>query len=251
MVLLTLAAMLPACASTFVHMQESYVPHDNSRPAQVLLRVTGEACEWKLFGLFAVSGDNSANTAMADLTNSSPKIDNILAVHVIETSTWYLLVSKACTEVSGYPVVYKDTLPKLALFDVRMLRAGEKVRASDLAKGGVQMSASVMPTPEVAPTATVTPTPTTSTAVKKGTEVKKTVAVTKTVTPPPAESAPTQAQCEAKCGKFAGLWKGSDAIKTTIRGQCVKKCLVPGNKAYRECIEDASKIDDITRCNSL
>lgn len=245
--LLLLLALPSACVSSFVQMQESYVPHDPTRPAQVLQRVTREACEWRLFGFLPISGDNSANTAVADLISSSPKIDNILAVHVTTTSTLYLVVWKVCTEVSGYPVVYKDNQPRLTPFRARMPKAGEKVRSKALATGNVPTASSTFGSAGATKSS-----PAHSAATSIPSKPTKAGNWPKSDTPAkPTIRGPTQSECESKCGRFAGLWKGSDAIKTTIRAQCMKKCLIPENSAYRKCIEEASKIEDITRCNAL
>ncbi len=236
LIALTLAVLLaPACTNSFRQLETAYAPHDFARPVQVYPRLSGEACEWRLFGIIAVSGDNSATEAMSKLTRSSPKIDNLVSVQVMEHNANYVFVSKSCTVVSANPVVYKDTLPKWELFEANMM-AGRLVKKPDVTPGGAPAPGPVANTPTPAPTG------------KSGPVVKK----EEPPTPVPAKkSAPTQAQCEAKCANFATLWKGSDAIRGTIRGQCVKKCLQPENEAYRSCIEGASKIDDIGKCNNM
>jgi len=231
--LLLVALLASACTTSFRQLETSYAPHDFSRPVQVYPRLTGEACEWRLFGFIAVSGDNTATEAMGKLTRSSAKIDNLVSVQVMEHNANYLVISKSCTVVSGYPVVYKDALPKWEPFEANMM-AGRLVKKPDVSPGGT-------PSPQ----GPVAPPP----SGKSGPTVKRDV-------PPPPEpapknSAPTQQQCESKCANFAVLWKGSDAIRGTIRGQCVKKCLQPENAEYRKCIEGASKIDDIAKCNNM
>ncbi|MBM4352820.1 MAG: hypothetical protein FJ109_03340 [Deltaproteobacteria bacterium] len=230
---LLLAVLLAsACTTTFRQLETSYAPHDFSRPVQVYPRLAGEACEWRLFGLIAVSGDNSATEAMSKLTRSSAKIDNLLSVQVMENNVNYLVVSKSCTHVSAYPVVYKDTLPKWEPFEGNMM-SGRLVKKPEVSPGG-----GAVPTP-------VSPPP----PGKTGPTVKRDEPP---IPPPPTKSTvPTQSQCESKCASFATLWKGSDAIRGTIRGQCVKKCLQPENEEYRKCIEGASKIDDIGKCNNM
>jgi len=237
LIVLSLAVLLiPACTTSFRQLETAYAPHDFARPVQVYPRLSGEACQWRLFGFIAVAGDNSAVEAMAKLTRSSPKIDNLVSVQVMEQNANYLVVSKSCTVVSANPVVYKDTLPKWQLFEANMM-AGRLVKQPEVTPGGT-----VAPGPTPPP---VGPAP----IAKTGPTVKK----EEPPTPAPAakKSAPTQAQCESKCANFATLWKGSDAIRGTIRGQCVKKCLQPENEAYRSCIEGASKIDDIGKCNNM
>jgi len=216
-----------SCTTSFSQLQTSYVPHDETRPVQVYPRLKGSACEWKLFGLLGVGGDRSANTAIAKMTRGSAKIDNLFGLQVEESTGFYLLISKVCTNVSAYPVVYKDANPKRQLFEANMM-AGRLVKQPAAPGGGT-----VAPTPtRTTPTPTYRP-PTTAPA------------------PTPRAVLPTKRQCESKCTKFAKLWSGSNAIRSTIRGQCVKKCLTPENGAYRDCIDGASKIDDIAKCNSM
>ncbi len=216
-----------SCTTSFIQLQTSYVPHNESRPVQVYPRLKGAACEWRLFCRFKVGGDRSSNLAIAKMTRGSAKIDNLFGVQVEQSSACYLFVGKSCTNVSAYPVVYKDANPKRQLFEANMM-AGRLVKQPAAPGGGT-----VAPTPtRTTPTPTYRPTPT---------------------TPPVAPRAvlPTERQCEEKCTKFAKLWSGSNAIRSTIRGQCVKKCLTPENGAYRDCIDGASKIDDIAKCNSM
>lgn len=215
-----------SCTTSFSQLQTSYVPHDETRPVQVYPRLTGTACEWKLFGLLGVGGDRRANTAIGKMTRGSAKIDNLFGLQVEESSEYYLLVSKVCTNVSAYPVVYTDSNPKRQLFEANMM-AGRLIKQPAAPSGGFAPA----PThPTTTPAPTYRPT-----------------------TPSPAARAvlPTKRQCEGKCTDFAKLWRGSNAIRSTIRGQCVKKCLTPENGAYRDCIDGASKIDDIARCNSM
>jgi hypothetical protein len=220
-----------SCTTTFHQLESAYVPHDAARSSQVYPRLTGEACEWKLFGLLGVGGDASVNEAIGKMTRGSAKIDNLIGVQVEGTSAFYFFVSKNCTRVSAYPVVYRDTVPKLQLFEGNMM-TGKLVKKPAVSGSG-DVAPAPSPTPTPAPTPTYAPTP------------------APTPAPAPKEALPTKSQCETKCSRFATLWKGSDAIRATIRGQCVKKCLKPENGAYRDCIDSASKIDDIAKCNSM
>ncbi len=217
-----------SCTTSFRQLQTSYVPHDESRPVQVYPRLKGTACEWKLFGMLGVGGDRSTNAAISAMTRGSAKIDNLFGIQIEESSNFYLLVSKACTNVSAYPVVYKDANPKRQLFEPNMM-AGRLVK-QPASPGGSAPAPAAVPT-ETRPTQPYSP-PTAPPAA-------------------PRELLPTKKECEGKCTDFAKLWSGSDAIRSTIRGQCVKKCLVPENGAYRDCIDGASKIDDIAKCNGM
>lgn len=224
--------MATSCTTSFAQLETSYVPHDQGRPVQVYPRLKGEACEYKLFGLIGIAGDRSTNAAIAKMTRGSAKIDNLFGIQVDTSSTFYVFVSKNCTNVSAYPVVYKDAQPKQQLFESNMM-AGRLVKKPAAVGGG----AAPTPTPKPTPT----PTPTYRPATKP----------TPTPVAKPREVYPTKRECEGKCANFAKLWRGSDAIRSTISGQCVKKCLTPEKKAYRQCIENASKIDDIAKCNSM
>lgn len=228
-VLLVVMLVGVSCTTSLSQLQTSYVPHDESRPVQVYPRLKGSACEWRLFCAFKVGGDRSVNSAIAAMTRGSAKIDNLFGVQVEESQSCFLLVSKVCTDLSAYPVVYKDANPKRQLFEANMM-AGRLVKQPASPGGG-----------------TAAPAPTNTGA--RNTQPYKTTA-TPTPTAPPA-LLPTKKECEAKCARFAKLWSGSDAIRSTIRGQCVKKCLSPENNAYRSCIDGAAKIDDIAKCNGM
>ena len=231
-VLLVSVALLVSCNTTFRHAQDSYAPYDFSRPVQVYPRLSAEACEHRLLGIWTVSGEATIGNALARLTRGSAKIDNIMAYQVGEKWGFWFLGVTSCTVVSGYPVLYKDTAPKLELFEANKL-AGRLVKK-----------------PEVAmPSKTPAPYVPTTTGGTGSTYTPKKVAPAPLA--PRKAAGPTKRGCEKSCGKFAGLWKGSDAIRSTIRMQCVKKCMQPENSAYRKCIDGAAKIDDIARCNSM
>ena len=229
-ILLVSVVLLAACNTTFRHAQESYAPYDFSRPAQVYPRLTAEACEHRLLGIWTISGESTVGNALARLTRGSAKIDNIMSYQVEQKWGFWFLGTTSCTVISGYPVLYKDTAPKLELFEANKL-AGRLVKK-----------------PQVA-TPTKAPAPYTPPSGGTGTYTPKKVAPAPLA--PRKEKGPTKRGCEKSCGKFSQLWKGSDAIRSTIRMQCVKKCLQPENSSYRKCIDGAAKIDDIARCNSM
>jgi hypothetical protein len=233
--LIVAAAMVltAGCLSSTQQLESAYVPYDSARPVQVWPRLKGESCEWRLFGVIGVGGDNSLNAAVAKMTRGSTKIDNLLGVHIEKRDEFYLVVGRSCTLISGYPVVYKDTGARFQLFERNMMdgKLGEKKPA---------VGRPAKPTPAGGTTG-------------GGTTYQPTVKTSpvKHVEAPPKASAPTKGQCDKKCARFATLWKGSDAIRSTIRGQCIKKCLKPENVNYRDCIDGASKLDDIARCNGM
>ena len=223
------------CNTTFRHLVTSYAPHDETRPVQVYPRAQGEACSSKIL-FFIPVGDNSTTTALLRMTKGSPQVDNILTYQVEEKWAFWLLGYTSCTVVSGYPVIYKDDRGKWKLFETNMLQ-GKLVSKPEVSE----------PTPYKTKIDDGQPAP------KKEVETKTETSETEPVPFPPKkrETGPTQAECEQMCADFAKVWQGSDAIRATIRGQCMKKCLDPENEAYRECIKGAKKLDDITRCNSM
>ena len=233
--LIGVLASTVSCAQTFSHSQPSYVPHDAGRPLQVYPRLKGESCQWRLLGLWGIGGDNSLSAAIGKMTRGSKKIDNVFAVNVEKKVGYFFLLSRHCTVASGYPVVYKDTLPKQELFEDNMMH-GKLVKKPAVSGGGGTVS-----------TPRVTHTGGTSSGSYGGTKSGGTYKAPTTS----RSSAPTKKQCDGKCTKFSKLWKGSDAIRSTIRGQCVKKCLKPDNHGYRTFIDNASKIDDIAKCNGM
>lgn len=238
-------AMLCGCARSFISSRTAYAPHDFARPAQVYPKLEAEACEHRLLGIWKLSGEASVRSAVGEMTKGSAKIDNLVAFEVESKMGFWLLGTTNCTVVSGYPVMYKDTLPHMELFEDNML-AGDLVRKPTTipgTQGGSGVSATYTPTPREQPRTTPRTTPRVHTTprVKTGT----------TLPPRKVESGPTKKQCERMCRDFSKLWKGSDAIRSTIRATCVKKCLVPDNRTYRNCVDTASGIDDISRCNSM
>jgi len=235
--LATLLAICAGCTTTYRHAQDSFAPYDFGRPAQVYPNLKGEACSHQLFWVWTVSGDSSAAAALAAMTRGSAKIDNIIGFQVEEKWGFWLVGTTTCTVVSGYPVVYKDANPKWQLFEPNMA-AGKLVAQPPVTPATSGASAPSLPAPVGAARPGTTGTP----AAKP---------TTPTLPPREADAAPTQSDCDSMCSKFASLWKGSDAIRSTIRGQCVKKCMKPENKTYRNCIDGASKLDDIARCNAL
>jgi hypothetical protein len=236
--IMVVAVLSVACTTSFKQLHTSYAPYDKQRPVQVYPRLTGQTCEWWLFGAIPVGGDGSVNTAISKMTRGSAKIDNLVGMQVEGYTVNYLVVSKKCVNVSGYPVIYKDTEGKWELFDKNMMDG--KLVKKPAVSGGGNAAASSQPT-----TGTVSG----RTTGKTKTKTHRTEPRVKVE--PRKSSVPSKTQCETTCSKFARLWKGSDAIRSTIRGQCVTKCLKPENNSYRNCIKGASKIDDIARCNSI
>ena len=227
-----LAAGASACNYSAVEIRESYIPMEDGRPHKMSYRRTGEACTSRLFGFIPLGGSTRLDAAVSKMTRNSEKVDNILGLHVEEKWTFWLLGTTNCTVVSGYPVIYVDDMPKRGVFSGRMMYGP--------AGGGVAAPSTPMreTPPVVAPTPRPTPTPPTHTTAP-------------TPKPEPRTATPTKAECEKKCARFAGIWKGSDAIQGTIRRNCVQKCVKPDKKAYRSCIDSASSIEDIGKCNNL
>lgn len=253
-VMLALVGVLAgACNTSFNELQNSYLPHDISRPLQMYPRASGEACEHRLL-FFIPLGDSSINDAVLDLTKGSDKVDNLFGVQVETRWSFWLLGNSVCTRVSAHPVVYKDSRVKLTPFETNMMlgRLTRNPPVSNTTGGAPEAPAEPLApravqgeTPYVPPTKvdTVPKTPTIPTTPTTPVVVK--------APEPPADPAPTQAECDSKCGRFSALWEGSDAIKATIRSGCVKKCMVKTNKEYRKCIEGAASVSDISRCNAI
>lgn len=239
-------AILWGCSRSFMGSRTAYIPHDFARPVQVYPKLEAEACEHRILGVWTVSGEASLRAAVGEMTKGSSKIDNLLGFEVENKTGFWLLGTTSCTVVSGYPVMYKDTLPHVEPFEDNML-IGELVRKPTIIPG-TQGGAGT-------PVAYAAPQRDNRGSSSSGTTTRvDTTPRVRTTTPLPTrrdDSAPSSGQCERMCGDFAKLWKGSDAIRSTIRATCVKKCLVPENRTYRNCIDTASSIDDISRCNSM
>jgi len=226
-----LVAGASGCNHSAVEIRESYIPMEDGRPHKMSYRRTGEACTYRLFGFIPMGGSTRVDAAVSKMTRNSEKIDNILALHVENKWSFWVLGTTNCTVVSGYPVIYVDDKPKRGVFSRRMVYGP--------AGGGVAAPSTPMreTPPVVAPAPRPAPTPT--------------PAIAPTPRPTPRAATPTKAECEKKCARFASIWKGSDAIQGTIRRNCIKKCVKPERKAYRNCIDAASSIEDIGKCNNL
>ena len=248
-----MVALLAGCNTAFRDMQATYLPNDVSRPHQMYPRVAGEACEHR-FLFFIPIGAASLNDAIFDMTKGKEKVDNLFAVQVEEKWSFWLLGSSSCLRVSAHPVTYKDNLVKIAPFEWNNMN-GNLVRVPPVANtvGGADTAEPYNPrgtvpgTPYVQPVQPVQPIQ----PIQPVQPVKPVQPVQPVVKVPPPDPAPTQAECDAKCTTFSALWEGSPAIKATIRSGCVKKCMVKENKAYRSCIEGASSVSDISRCNAV
>ncbi|MFH1530649.1 MAG: hypothetical protein ABIK09_07960 [Pseudomonadota bacterium] len=220
-----LVALVAGCSTTVVEVRESYLPLEPGRPYKLSYRRSGEVCGSRTPGASWVAD------AIATMTQNSDKIDNVLGLHVETKSSLF----SQCVAVSGYPVLYVDNQPKRSPFSRRMMSGpsggGEASPSTPMYESPPVVGASPTPTPTPGPSLTPTPTP--------------------TPTPASTSSAPTQAECEAKCARFSGIWKGSAAIQGTIRRNCIQKCLKPEKKAYRDCIDAAASIEDIGKCNNL
>ena len=215
------------CSTTVVEVRGSYLPLEPDRPYKLSYRRTGEVCGSRNPGASWVAD------AIAKMTQNSDKIDNILGLHVETKSSMF----SQCVAVSGYPVLYVDNQPKRAPFSRRMMYGpgggGEAAPSTPMYESPPVVAPA--PTPVSAPIPAVAPAPTPAPAPA----------------PAPKPAAPTKADCEAKCARFAGIWKGSSSIEMTIRKSCVSKCVEPGNNAYRDCVDTVTDMKDMGKCNGL
>ena len=220
-----LVSVFPGCKTTTVEVRDSYLPMEMGRPYKMSYRRSAEVCGSR------EKGSSWVSDAIAKMTQNSDKVDNILWLHIEMTSGL-----SQCVNVSGYPIIYVDNQQKRGAFSRRMMygpKGGGAVAPSTPAQATPPIVADTptyvpapVPTPGPAPTPVAAPTP-------------------------PKVVTPTKAVCEGKCAKFAGIWKGSAAIQGTIRRNCVQKCVKPDKKAYRDCIDGASSIEDIGKCNNM
>jgi hypothetical protein len=218
----TLLALLAGCTTTAVEVRDAYLPIEPGRPYKMSYRRSAQVCGSRAEGASWVSD------AVAKMTQNSDRIDNILGLHVETSSNGF----SQCVAVSGYPIIYVDNQPKRGVFARRMM----------FGPGGGGAAAPSTPmreTPPIAAAPTPAPTPT------------PVPAPTPAPTPAPKPKTITKAECESKCARFSGIWKGSAAIQGTIRRNCVQKCVKPEKKAYRDCIDGASSIEDIGKCNNM
>lgn len=238
-------AVLMGCNVTYQQMETTYLPHNDARPQKVFARQSAQACSHRIL-FFIPVGDNSVNKAVGNLTHYHPRVDNLLGVQVEQTWGFWLLGQTVCTRVSAYPVAYTDAGPHWQPFDMgKMEGTGEASQA-----GGSTAVATTPPTPST-PVTSVT-----SESTPPGTTdlPPRTVEPRTTYTPPPKppeDPKPTQADCDRMCGRTAGFYEGSSVVQSTIRRQCVDKCLTPEKKAYRMCIEKAQNWDQVKACNKL
>ncbi len=251
--LVTIGVLFGACNTSFNELQATYLPHDISRPLQMYPRAAGEACEHRIL-FFIPLGDSSVNEALMDLTKGSDKVDNLFGVQVESRWSFWLLGTSQCTRVSAHPIVYKDSKVKLTPFEVNMM-SGRLVRTPPVSNAAAGSNdASVDP---LAPRGTIPETPYVPPTRVDPIPPRNPTPPTNPTPPvvklpdPPADPAPTQAECDSKCGRFSGLWEGSEAIKGTIKSGCVRKCMVKEKKEYRKCIDSAGSVADISRCNAI
>jgi len=232
-----LFATLAGCNYSAVEVRESYIPMEPARPHKMSYRRSGEACTSRLFGFVPLGGSTRIDAAIAKMTQGSDRIDNILGLHVENKWAFWVLGTTNCTVVSGYPIIYVDDNQKRGVFSRRMMYG----------PGGGAAAAPSTPVRATPPVVAATPRPKPTPAPPPA------AAPTAAPAPKPAArpAAPTKAECESRCARFAGIWKGSAAIQGTIRRSCVQKCLKPAKKAYRDCVDSASSIEDIGKCNNL
>ena len=77
LVMAAIAGLLAAgCATSFEHMQEAYVSHDDGRPSQIYPRLKGKSCEWRLLGLIPITGDKRVNQAVAPASRGLPAVSS-------------------------------------------------------------------------------------------------------------------------------------------------------------------------------
>jgi hypothetical protein len=236
--LVVLSVFVGGCATHFNQVSDTYLPLEPNRPLKISYKITGEACETFLLGLIPVSGDNRVEKAIAEMTRNNEQIDNVVGLTVETRETFYVVAIQRCTIASGYPAMYVDNQPKRRLFSREFMEGPTAVAEptpAPAAPAATPGAVPVDPSQVAAPQQPQAPAP-------------------QQFLPPPqpqAPALPTEAQCKKSCSRFAGLWKGSVSIKGTIERNCVNKCLTPAAAAYRDCINAASKVDDIGRCNNL
>ena len=226
-----LVSIFAGCSTTTLEVRESYLPMEPGRPYKMSYRRNGEVCGKR------AEGGSWVSDAVAKMTQSSDRIDNILGLHVEMRSSGF----SQCVAVSGYPIIYVDNQPKRGVFARRMMYGpggGADAAPSTPMRETPPIASAPAPAPAPAPVpvpvaAAPAPTPVAAPA------------------PAPKPATPSKAECEGKCARFSGIWKGSAAIQGTIRRNCVQKCVKPEKEAYRDCIDGASSIEDIGKCNNM
>lgn len=222
-----LVSIFAGCSTTTLEVRESYLPMEPGRPYKMSYRRNGEVCGKR------AEGGSWVSDAVAKMTQSSDRIDNILGLHVEMRSSGF----SQCVAVSGYPIIYVDNQPKRGVFARRMMYGpggGADAAPSTPMRETPPIASAPAPAPAPVPVAAApAPTPVAAPA------------------PAPKPATPSKAECEGKCARFSGIWKGSAAIQGTIRRNCVQKCVKPEKEAYRDCIDGASSIEDIGKCNNM
>ncbi len=218
-----LVSMLAGCSTTTLEVRESYLPMEPGRPYKMSYRRSGEVCGKR------AEGGSWVSDAIAKMTQNSDRIDNLIGLHVEMRSAGF----SQCVAVSGYPIIYVDNQPKRGVFARRMMYGPSGGGAS-------APSTPMRETPPIASAPAPAPVP-----------VAAAPAPVAAPAPAPKPAAPSKADCEAKCARFSGIWKGSAAIQGTIRRNCVQKCVKPEKGAYRDCIDSAASIEDIGKCNNM
>jgi hypothetical protein len=235
--IIALSVFVGGCATHFNQVSDSYLPLEPNRPLKISYKISGEACETFLFYVIPVSGDDRVEKAIAEMTRNNEQIDNVVGLTIETRLTHYVFAGQWCTIASGYPAQYVDNQPKRRLFSREFMEGPTAVAE---------------PAPEPAPAAATMPAPQSDPNQLAAQQQALAPVPQQMMAPAPqAPALPTEAQCKKTCSRFAGLWKGSVSIKGTIERNCVNKCLTPAAMAYRDCINAASKVDDIGRCNNL
>jgi hypothetical protein len=280
------ALVVAGCHYTPVQVASSLTPVNSIRKYEILPRVSGEACTFKLFYLIPFGQDDRLTEALHDAVPLGLDYDDLIGVTVEEKTTIYVIGHEHCVLVSGYPIRYADSGGKGSIFSHEKnprVAAAQPVPApapAFVAPAPVVAAPVYEPEPSSAPAPTPAPKPVVAaprTTARPSTTPPAPAPVpapTPVVvpTPAPAPAAPTVSSpmvaagespfktgpdgqqtldCGVMCKNYtAPLRNQSSVVQGIIFQKCVDKCN-GGNMAFIECALDARSTTDVTRCNAL
>lgn len=231
--IVALTAALVSCTRAPIQLVASTRPFELGSATIAAKRASGASCAYYLFGLLPIgSPPPSLPDAVDDAVRSAGQ--PILAEVTIETaSEWYLLVTRSCVLVTGYPVSPRPTTqasaPSLSVPSARTIQSsvvnvgggGKSPPALDAPLGldGVSSRAPLEPDARTSP--------------------KETASITMT-------HRALTSQCETECGRFAAFATMGRDLKFA---KCMTRCDRPDSIRFRQCISMVAHENEMHRCH--
>ncbi len=240
------------CVNHAVNISPSLGPVDATRPMVRYKPIQGEVCNPILFYGIPL-GDNSLIDALWEMKRLIG-VDGYVEVAVEERYIYWVFGYTVCTVVTAYPFTYGDEPKPISVRgqgsprDVGYASApatggGGGSGSRDSYGGGGGSSAGSGGGSGGSSGGSG------STGGGSSSGSGETIYGGGSATTAPAPVGPSHAECQSACERFGKLAGTSELIQRVVAQRCVERC-DGGDAGYFSCVNGATAVDDVKRCNA-